>query len=444
MKRALVIGGGFAGCAAAWELAQGGWRVTLLEQAPRLGGRGGAFHHPKLGLDFDCGQHLFLGAYSECLRLFKAWGAPQDIHFDRRLRVPYFFANETRVLESRFPGGPLGLALGLWRSGLLNGRAKLDLIRFGWAALLELLDPRGLDDLSAYDWLTQRGVGPEWMKAFWEPLILAVMNGRPEAVSAEWLAESLKQGFFKSDRAAALGFPPRPLSAYLDPLVASLSKRGSDVRFNVRVSQVKINGPIKKAILEDGREFEAEAMVLALPAVLAQRVLGPEMSARLGVDLAAALPRSPILTAHLFTAQPILPDRLGVLTNSGDEHGFEWGFDLTQTTGQRGPQGEYWSAFLVSGAEILGQQPQEQVFALLDRQLTQLFKHYRSDSVTQRVLLKEMSATPLFVPGSASARLPQATRISGLALAGDWTNTRLPATLEGAVRSGIAAAGVLS
>jgi hypothetical protein len=157
---------------------------------------------------------------------------------------------------------------------------------------------------------------------------------------------------------------------------------------------------------------------------------------------ASKLEASPILTAQLFTDKPILPEPLCAFASEDGDPGFEfhWAFDRSALGGGLGPGGSTWNCFVSSAAKRMAGMSQDSILTELKRQLSRRLKAYDPEAVTQALVLKEARATPLFQPGTP--RLGARTKLPNLGLAGDWTDTGLPATIEGAVRSGVLAASL--
>ncbi len=439
MRKALVIGGGFAGCAAAWELKRRGWETLLLEKGPTLGGRAGSFHHPKLNQDLDGGQHLFLGVYEHSLSLLRELGTADEIRWQERLSVPFFHSGGVAMFQALPLPGPLGLLGALARFELLDRGERRKALGFGLRAFPGLLRPLSLSKLSAARWLEACGQPPGLIRKFWEPMCLAALNAPSQAAPASMLAAALRRGFLRGGRASALGFPMAPLSRLLEPLKQKLEVRGG-----CGVERVELGAGGTKVYLDGGEALEADGVVVALPHMLAPKLFDAALAESLGLKAASKMESSPILTAHLFTEKAFLPEPFGVFAPEDAELGFEfhWAFDRSRLFGQRGLAGAHWSCFVASAARQLSGMSQDAILVELKRQLCRRLKSFDPESISMGFVLKEARATPLFRPGEA--RLPQKTAYKGrLALAGDWTDTGLPATIEGAAYSGVLAAQAL-
>lgn len=309
MKRAVVIGGGWAGCSAAWELSKRGFQVILIEKGKKLGGRAGSKQLERLGLELDCGQHLFLGAYQEMRRFLREIGSDDGIRWDKSLGIDYYCPQKVLRLQAWPLPGALSLLGALFSFEYLNLSEKWEAARFGLKAWRGLLAPKSLEAISGMDWLKSCGQSEALCRKFWQPLSLAALNARLEEVQASLLAVALKEGFLKGGATAALGLPERPLSAYLEPaLDRALEARGGRIRRGLASRQIQRHQKTWHLSLDNGENLEADVVVLALPASLAAKQLKLELQG------AESLESSPILTLHLFSEAPILPSAWGMLS----------------------------------------------------------------------------------------------------------------------------------
>jgi squalene-associated FAD-dependent desaturase len=440
-KRAIVVGAGWAGCAAAESLAQAGARVALVEARQGLGGR--ARGVASRGLALDNGQHLFLGAYHSALGLLARLGTRSSVSMQARLRVPFLLPSGGAALLACGPlPGLAGLLQGLFGYSALNGREKAQALGLGLWAGPELLqaawgqDPASLQGLSAEAWLLGRGQGTGVCRKLWEPLGLAACNAALGQAPASLFAAVLAQGFFKGGQSAGLGFSQVPLDELLAPLPALLRSRGGELRLGAKAIALEFEqGRPVRLLLQDGQRLAADAFVLALPALQAAALLPADIRRLLGLDAMASLASSAIASAYLLCRKPLLKTDFGAFLDlEQGQPGWHWAFD-------KGPAaGGHLHCFVSSAAAHLAGLSREALQASLCRQLAAYLPGFEPAEVMESIFVVERSATPLFTPASLSLRPRQATGIPGLGLAGDWTDTGLPATLEGAVRSGQAAA----
>ena len=436
----VVIGGGWAGCSAAVQAGRRGAQVLLLEQGGVLGGRASSLTLPD-GEIIDNGQHLFLGAYTATKQLLQELGTAGEVDWSPRLSVPYLGAEgRVHTMAARPWPGPLALLGGLNGFDALSAGAKADARALGWRAAAELLPalwgslPKSADDLSVQAWLERCGQGPELQRWLWEPLCLAALNARPEQARLREFLAVLGQGFLRGGATAALGRSRAPLSKLLAPLVDYFKERGQ-VRGMSFVESVEITGPRDvRVVIRGGEAVEAERAIVAMPARLALPLFRADQRAALKLEHELARPLSPILSVLLWSPQPLLPEALMALgpESDGRQPGFHWAFQDDINVDR------FRTCLVSSAAAPLAGLPSEAIqreaLAVLGRRLPKA----DLSRVSQIRVIREKAATPIFEPGSP-ARPRQATAFGNLALAGDYTETGLPATIEGAVRSGILA-----
>ena len=441
----IVVGGGWAGCAAAVTASRRGMTTLLLEQGHQWGGRATSFLDPHSGELVDNGQHLFLGAYHETRALLEDLATAPWLEFHQPLRVPYLMADgRVELLQaSRWPG-PLALGTGLLGFGPLNAQDKRSLIRLGWhggPALLGAavgMPPQRSSSISVAQWLKECGQSERLIQLLWEPMVLAALNARPSQARAKEFLAVLGQGFLRGGETAALGRAKAPLAKLLAPLPKLLEPQGSEALLHTTVEKVE---PIDKGkggwhvTVQEGQAVKAKHLILALPARLAARVCGPQLAADLGLEREAQRPLSPIVSVLMWSDTPLLPEPLLAFgpQSDGRQAKFHWGFSDPVSNGGEGASGVAWRTCLTaSAADSLAVEPIADVIKAAQGFLASRGRPFSS---TRTVVLRERSATPRFEP-EGPARLPQATPFKGLALAGDYTETGLPATIEGAVRSG--------
>jgi squalene-associated FAD-dependent desaturase len=430
----IVVGGGWAGCNAAACASRHGLKTLLLEQGHQFGGRASSFTDPADGALIDNGQHLFLGAYRETRRLLEELGTAPWVEFRSPLAVPYVLAGgRIETLQASPAPGPLGLLLGLLRFQPLSAadkRGLLGLSILGAPGLLPAfvgLLPGFSARMSVGAWLKRCGQSEAAIRLVWEPMVLAACNAKPEQARLREFLAVLGQGFLRGGETAALGRASAPLAQLLSPLPRYLGQQGSEARLSCAVDRAEATEAGWALRLASGEALRSKRLIMALPPRLGARVFGPALSAELGLDAEMARPLSPILSVLLWSPQPLLPGPLQAFgpQADGQQALFHWGFQDKLAQGYR-------ACLVCSAADGLAAQTNEAILGQLPAFLAGrgLPIHYERARV-----LRERSATPVFSPGSPPRR-KQGTARANLALAGDWTETGLPATIEGAVRSG--------
>lgn len=422
-ERVLVAGGGWAGLAAAVELAQRGVPVTLFESARQLGGRARAVAWGDEPV--DNGAHLLVGAYRQFLRLLAVVGVDADAALARlplRLRVDGA-AGPLELAAPRLPA-PLHLLAAL---GSLRGVGAADRGR-ALALAVRLAAGHGgtVPDLDVRAWLRRCGQSQRLCVALWEPLCLATLNTRAQEASARVFVRVLHDSFARRRADSDLLLPRTDLGAlFPDPARAFIESRGGRVLTGRRVEALLVEHGRLAGLRVDGERVGATHAVLAVPVDAARRLLAPHPAlAAVAADLTALRP-SPICTVYLRYPPSV---RLR-------GHFSGWYDGLTQWLLDRAVCGQPGlMAAVVSGPGghmELGRQ------ALAARVADELARRLGWPAPVDTFVVRERRATFRCAVDSDRLRPGAATAVAGLWLAGDYTATGYPATLEGAVRSGI-------
>jgi len=426
----LVVGGGYAGIAAALELAVRGERVTLLESRRHWGGRATSWPDPRMGDEVDNGQHVWLGCYDETLALLDLLGTRELVAFAPGLDLDYREpGGRAHRLRAHPALGKPGLALALLGFGALPAGDRVALGR----ALAQAPPPRA--DETAAQWLDGLGQSPAARRAFWAPLCDAAVNLPIELAAATLLHAVVVRAFRAGPASAAVGVPRAGLAALVAPVADALVARGGMARLGATVRALAPATGGFRAILDGAEEVHAGRVVLALPAVGARALLDALPAAAARIERAASVPASPIVTVTLwFEPALTLPRVTGLLGPEGE--GFHWVFDRGAFVAPRTKARPL--VLVASAAADLSLLPTAEIVRRA-RLALERYGFTRAEPVAERVV-KEPHATPAFTPQAAQARPGADAGVPGLAFAGDWTATGLPATIEGAVKSGIIAA----
>ncbi|MBD0424195.1 FAD-dependent oxidoreductase [Streptomyces sp. TRM S81-3] len=437
-RHAVVVGGGLAGITAALALADAGVRVTLLEGRPRLGGL--AFSFQRGGLTVDNGQHVYLRcctAYRWFLDRIRGTAlAPlQD-----RLDVPVVDVTKPegrRLGRLRRDALPvplhLGRSLATYPHLSLAERAKV-----GRAALalkgLDLADPT-LDTQDFGSWLTAHGQSARAVEALWDLVGVATLNAAAGDASLSLAAMVFKTGLLSDPGAADIGWARVPLGELHDRLARkALDSAGVRTEVRTRVTSVSVNENGGWSVQVPGETLRADAVVLAVPQRETYDLL-PEGALDAPRNL-LEIGTAPILNVHVVYDRKVLDAPF--LTALGTP--LQWVFDRTEASGLKG--GQY---LAVSQSNAHGE-IDEPVAALRERylpELERLLPRARGAGVKDFFVTRERTATFAPAPGVGRLRPGARTKAPGLCLAGAWTATGWPATMESAVRSGVEAAGAV-
>lgn len=442
-RHVIVAGGGFAGLAAAVRLARKGAHVTLLEQRKMLGGRAHSFKDPKTGADTDNGQHLLISAYRETMAFLETIGTADKVRFQEKLEVPYRDPQLGRTVWLRCPNlpapfhllvGVLGLDNLSWKDKLVFMMAGLPLLR------LRLGVPKSLDKISVAQYLERLGQTPALRRAVWDPIVIATLNEEPEKVSAYLLGQVLEQGFLSSRKNSMLGVATVGLSElYVNPARRWLEERGVQIRTGAAVKGLHMeDGKIAALELAGGERVSADAYVLALsPKGMGALASKPPLADDPFFTRVKEIESSPIVSINLWYDRPLSleADYVGLLDSP-----VQWVFDRHAILGE-GEQGRHPYALITSAADLLNDTRNRDVTEVAIEAMKEAFPEARDAKIVHASVVKEPHATFAAAPGFEALRCTQKTPIENLFLAGDWTDTDLPATIEAAVESAVRAVG---
>jgi squalene-associated FAD-dependent desaturase len=429
----VVVGGGLAGMRAALECADNGARVTLVERRRHLGGLTWSFEHN--GLQVDNGQHVFLRCCREYLSFLERIGARGDVVLQERLDIPVVAAGAAgsmptigRLRRSALPA-PLQLAGSLLRYPHLSLSARLQLGR----ALLALrhlrLDDPALDRITFDEWLRRHGQCEQAVSTVWDLITVPTLNLPAAEASLAMAAKVFKTGLLEDHAAADIGWSRVPLGALHGASASrALAEAGVVVRLGARIESVRPD-PVDGFVI-DG--LHADAAVVALPHEEAAAVLpagAVAHQARL-----AELGSSAVIDVHLVYDRTVTTWPLMAAVNSP----VQWVFDRTASSGVAA--GQYLAVSISASDDLLAERP-ETLAQRVAVELGRLLPAVGEARLVDSLVTKERRATFRAVPGTAALRPRAQTSLHGLTVAGAWTDTGWPATMEGAVRSGRMAAG---
>ena len=431
-RRVVVVGGGLAGMAAALKCADLGADVVLLERRGRLGGLTSSFRHAERWV--DNGQHVFLRCCTEYLAFLERIGASGDVQLQDRLDVPVVAPGAPpvvgRLSRSVLPP-PLHLTGSLLRFPHL---AMQDRLRLGIAvaALRRLrLDDARLDARSFGDWLSEHGQSPAAIAAVWDLITVPTVNLPAAEASLAMGAKVFKTGLLSESGAADIGWSRVPLGRLHGERAASaLDRAGVRVQTETRVESV-VPAPDGGFIVHAGHPMVADRVVVALPHTDAARVLPPGAVAR--QEELSTLGSSAVVDVHLVFDRKITEWPIMAALHSP----VQWVFDRTESAELN--RGQYIAVSMSAADELLGEHP-DALVPRIARELTRLLPRAGGATLVDSLVTKERQATFRAVPGTGALRPKARTAIPGLAVAGAWTDTGWPATMEGAVRSGTEAA----
>ncbi len=441
LETVLVLGGGLAGLAACVRLLRRGLDVTLVEKRPFLGGRAFSFRDRETGEEVDNGQHVFMGCCTYYVDFLETVGAMDRTYFQPSLRVEVVRDGRTGALASTPWLGRLHLLPSFLRYPHVGLRDKL-LALYGLAKV-SLTDrskrAEALDAESCYDWLKRHRQPERVIDNLWELIVLPTLNDSVRDTSADMALMVFQEGLLKRPRDAALGYPTVGLTSLNgEPARRYIEEAGGKLALGRSVGAIRVeDGRVAGVELSDGEVAQADAYVSALPFGVLLDTLPPEVSGNPFFEPASGLSSSPIVDIHLWYDRPVMDGPLAAFLDSP----VQFVFNKSLIQGSTG-RGQYLCISL-SGAWDYVDRPKADLVEEFSAEMARLLPRAREATLARSLVVKEKNATFRPAPGAGKRRLPQATPLPNLYLAGEWTDTGWPSTMEGAVRSGVFAADAL-
>ncbi|MEO6885335.1 MAG: hydroxysqualene dehydroxylase HpnE [Jatrophihabitantaceae bacterium] len=435
-ESAVIVGGGLAGIATALQLADDGRVVTLIEGRPRLGGAAFSFQRGQLSI--DNGQHVFLRCCSAYRTLLERIGATDQVTLQDHLDIPVLRADGVRARLGRVPGvpAPLHLTTALARYGLLSRTDRIRAVR--GALALRRLNPTdlSLDGQSLGTFLRRHGQNDATIGALWGIVATATLNQRPDTASLMLAAKVFRTGLLDRAGAADVGFAHAPLGAvHSIAAMSALQDAGVEVLLRHRVDRVEPGGLVCASTRDGLRRWRADAVVLAVPPAAALAVAPALQDSRAAA--VRGLGTTPIVNVHVVYDRQVTDLPFAAAVDSP----VQWVFDRTESSGLRRTHraGQY-LAVTVSAADDIITTPSRLLQQQFVTELARLLPGAARANVLDTFVTREPRATFAQTPGSAAMRPGPDPGLDRVWLAGAWTATGWPDTMEGAVRSGVAAA----
>jgi len=432
----IVIGGGLAGLSSAVALAEAGFRVRLFEKRPHLGGRAASYLLPDGSCVDNC-QHVTLGCCTNLANFYRQVGAEQKIRFYDKLFFADAHGHRSTIRLSGLPEpfhlAPsfLGFSVLSWWDKFCIARAMLLVARSGGHLTGSL-------GMSMLNWLRREGQTARAIDRFWRVVLVSALDEELERTDARYGIDVFWKAFLANRNGFSLGIPSVPLGDLYDGCRGAIEQRGGEVHTRAGIRELRIaQGLVKSVILTDGSEVTDAAYILAVPheAVL-ELVPAPVAEKETAFANVSQLHSAPITGVHLWFDRPVLDEPYLTLL----EHTVQWIFNKTRLYDPPAADGGQYLQLVISASYGLVPRSRQEILDLCQKELREVLPLTREARIVKAAVIKEIAAT--FSPelGSDRWRPEQKTTIANLFLAGDWTRTGWPATMEGAVRSGYLAA----
>jgi len=430
-----VVGGGLSGLAAGCALASSGFRVTLFERRPYLGGRASSYEHPGTGEVIDNCQHVLLGCCTNLIEFYQRTGVAGDIRWFDRLTFLEPGGRASEIAPSALPA-PLHTAPAFLRAQCLEFSDKLAIAR----AMLALAPatPRETGE-SFLTWLERHGQTSRAIERFWKPILVSALNEEVERVSVSYAAQVMRESFLKSVSAGRMGVPAVPLTTLYQAAGDYIGARQGEVRFRCSVDTFRASPSHVTLGFPTGEETFDYA-VFAVPFDVLDRILPDSSASQPLKQSLSKFTTSPITGIHLWFDREITDLEHAVLL----DRTIQWMFHKSKLQKRESNGHGSYLELVVSASNSLVEKSRQEIVDLAVGELKEFFPAAATAQLVKSTVVKEIHATYSPRPGIDLQRPPAETVWPRVFLAGDWTATGWPATMEGAVRSGYLAAQSLA
>jgi squalene-associated FAD-dependent desaturase len=444
-KSVIVIGGGLAGLSSAVALAEAGFRVRLLEKRPHLGGRAASYVLPG-GEHVDNCQHVTMGCCTNLEDFYRRVDAGKKIKFFSRLQFAVPGGQRGTMAASMLPA-PLHMAPSFalfpfldWKDKRAIARALLKIARSGGHTQGLMQDGDGPTMLA---WLREHHQTDRAIRRFWEVILVSALDEDLDRIDARYGIDVFWKAFLSTRGGYRVGIPCVPLGELYDGCKEAIVRRGGEVTLRAGVRGFCVSGQRADGVARDDGSVEtADYYLSAVPQDVLPELLPAEIMEREPVfSNLRNLRTSPITGVHLWFDRTVMSEPFLTLLDSTTQ----WVFNKTKLYGGSSESGEQYLQLVISASYGLTQRSRQEIIDLCLRELREVLPAIRDARLLKGTVVKEISATFSPAPGSDRWRPAQKSPLEGLFLAGDWTATGWPSTMEGAVRSGyLAAEAILS
>jgi squalene-associated FAD-dependent desaturase len=451
-----VIGGGLAGLSSAVALADAGFRVRLLEKRPYLGGRATSYQLPD-GSHVDNCQHVTLGCCTNLADFYRRVGAEEKVRFYNQLYFVDASGRRFAISPSALPP-PFHMAPSFLRFGALSFADKRSIAR----TLLQIArrggHPPGAHGASMLDWLHRMRQTPGAIERFWRVVLVSALDEELSRIDARYGIDVFWKAFLANRGGFKIGIPVVPLGDLYQGCRAAVERRGGEVHSRAGVREIRLeNEKATGIVLDDGSELGCDACIVAVPQDALLGLLPSQLVER-EPSLAGLrhLRNAPITGVHLWFDRAVMREPFLTLL----DHTVQWIFNkslLYSPVSRNGQRPEavqspseggidaaagasQYLQLVISASYDLVTRSRQEIIELCRRELRDVLPATREAQLLKATVIKEVAATFSPEPGSDQWRPGSGSPVRNLFLAGDWTRTGWPATMEGAVRSGYLAA----
>ncbi len=454
-----IAGGGLSGLAAGCALAEAGFRVSLFEKRPYLGGRASSYQHPGTGEIVDNCQHVLLGCCTNLIDFYRRAGVQDKIRWYDKLTFLEPGGRASVIAPSGLPA-PLHTAPAFLRADCLSFRDKMGISR----AMAVLAPSAPMDQGGSFlDWLKRHGQTEQAIDRFWKTILVSALNEDLDRVSVPYAAQVVRESFLKSAAAGLMGIPTVPLTDLYSTAGDYIRARGGEIRLRAGVEAFRAEHS-GVSITTNGQDHKFDYLLLAVPFDVLGRMLPDTPEATPLNEALRQFSTSPITGIHLWFDRQISELDHAVLL----DRTIQWMFHKSRLINAREKaaerevlrsaqddnsrnddnsrknEGGSYVELVVSCSRSLIEKSKTEIVEMAVKEAREFFPDARRANLVKSTVIKEVHATYSALPGMDEFRPKPATVWPRVFLAGDWTATGWPATMEGAVRSGYLAAEALA
>ena len=423
MKKCIVIGGGVAGLSAAAYLVKHKFRVTLVESSPKLGGRAYSFTDQKNNFAIDNGQHILMGCYNNTLRFLKLIGAQDNFIYQKNLEVNFLKPGNKLVRLKSFPVFyPLNLLLALLNFKAFSISERFSVLFF--MIKFPFVSHQKLVNRNVKDWLEENHQSKNVISSLWEMIAVGALNTNIKKASALIFHEILMRIFFKGNFSSTIILPKYSLTeSYVTNAKDFIEEDHGEIKLSSSVDKIIIADDKAIGIKINGEAFyDFDFLISAVSFYSLQKIIPGNI-----LDNNISFEYSSILNIHIWLKNNPLPESFYGLIDSP----VHWIFNKKDHLN-----------FVVSDADYLMNKSSEEIFEMCTTELKK-YTGIDGSEIIEYKILKEKRATFIPTNNIIYSRPVSKTKIKNLFLAGDWTDTGLPSTIESAAKSGRIAAELI-
>lgn len=435
MNAHIIVGGGLAGLTLGVRLARGGYPVRVFEKRPYAGGRVYSFSDSATGDTVDNGQHIFMACCEQLRQLYKDVGAPLDDYLKDQLSVRLRTRSGTdyHLRETRSMPVPFNFIPILWQASFLTWGERLSIAScFRTIRGLTWSEIEQLDHMTLETWLLDHQQTKDVIEQFWNLFIISTLNGPAEEVSARSGLFVFKRGLLQEAGGGAIGVVPGGQSPYyVKPLIEEIEEHGGTVSFRSPVDQLWFQDGRCSGVKVENENVGGKTVTLAVPAPRAAKFLRNTPGAGETLDGVRDMDTAPIVSINMWLQEVLIDSSFQALLGSP----IHWIFNRNRIENRDRHVPQH-VVLVKSFAGDWLQKDLDRIRQIAVEELLDYFPDFRAGDIQNTRIVKEPDATFFPGPETESLRPEQDTTIPGLYVAGAWTDTKWPSTMESAVRSG--------